>query len=97
LAHQIKHALDRSRTITTASDRGELGETNGESAAHATSLNEHVDVSLGRIAVRKPAAYGPKVPDASKFRATMPEIEDADVRVHLAPKRTPKMQSAQRV
>ncbi len=45
---------------------------------------EHVDISLGRAAVRKPEAHGPTIPNVSKFRATKPGIEDADVHVCLA-------------
>jgi hypothetical protein len=85
LADQIEHALDDTRAITTPLDRPELGGTNGENAAHASTSNEHVDVSLGRIAVRKPGAREPKMPNVSKFRATKPRIEDADVHVRFAP------------
>src|ERR1700730_4190322 len=84
LAYRIKHALDDTCWITPALDRPELGGTNGENAAHASILNEHVDVSLGRVAVRKPGAHEPKMPNVSKFRANKPRIEDA--RARLAPK-----------
>jgi hypothetical protein len=40
--------------------------------------NEHVDVSLGRVAVRKPGAHEATIPNVSKFRATKPRIEDAE-------------------
>jgi hypothetical protein len=57
-----------------------LGGTNGENAAHASMFlgNEHVDVSLGRVAVRKPGAHEATIPNVSKFRATKPRIEDAE-------------------
>jgi hypothetical protein len=45
---------------------------------------EHVDISLGRVAVRKPGAHEPNMPNVSKFRATKPRIEDADAHVCLA-------------
>src|SRR6266849_9054437 len=58
---------------------------NGENAAHASIYleKEHVDVSLGRVAVWNPGAYEPKMPNVSKFRATKPRIEEADVHVRL--------------
>src|ERR1700694_4922777 len=74
LAHRIEHALDDTRAITTPLDRPELGGTNGQNAAHASILNEHSDVSLGRVAVRKPGAHEPKMPNVSKFRANKPRI-----------------------
>jgi hypothetical protein len=54
--------------------------------AHASIFlgNEHLDVSLGRVAVRKAGAHEPTMPDVSKFRATKPRIEDADVHVRFA-------------
>jgi hypothetical protein len=50
-----------------------LGVTKGENAAHTCIFLafEQVDVSLGRAAVRKPGAHGPKLPNASKFRAIL--------------------------
>ena len=42
-------------------------------------------LSLGRVAVRYPGAHEPKMPNVSKFRATKPGIEDADVHVRFAP------------
>jgi hypothetical protein len=49
-----------------------LGVTKGKNAAHTCIFLafEQVDVSLGRAAVRKPGAHGPKLPNAGKFRAT---------------------------
>ena len=38
-------------------------------------------LSLGRVAVRYPGAHEPKMPNVSKYRATKPRIEDADVHV----------------
>ncbi len=62
-----------------------MGGTNGENAAHASIFlgNEHLDLSLGRVAVRNPEAHEPKMPNGSKFRATKPRIEKADVHVRL--------------
>jgi hypothetical protein len=75
-----EHALDDARAITTPLDRPELGGTNGENAAHASIClgNQHVDVSLGRVAVRKPGAHEATIPNISKFRATKARIEDAE-------------------
>ena len=80
-AHQIELALDDTRAITAPLDRPGLSGTNGENAAHASIFlgTEHVDASLGRAAVRKPVAHEPNMPNVSKFRATKPRIEDADV------------------
>src|SRR3977135_265210 len=99
LAHQIEHAWDDTRAPAPL-DRPELGGTNGENAAHASIFlgNEHVDLSLGRIAVRNPGAHEPKMPKVSKFRATKPRIEDADVHVRFGswPRENSEVQSAYR-
>jgi hypothetical protein len=65
-------------------DQPELGGIERENAASASIFlaDEHVDVPLGCAAVRKPGAHAPKMPHASKFRATKPGIEGAEV---LAP------------
>jgi hypothetical protein len=85
LAHQIEHALDDTRAITAPLGRPELGGANGENAAHESIFlgNEHLDLSLGRVAVRNPEAHEPKMPNVSKFRATKPRIEEADVHVRF--------------
>src|ERR1700682_6103119 len=100
LAHQIEHALDDTRAITAPWDRPELGGTNGENSAHASIFlgNEHDDLSLGRVAIRNPGAHEPKMPNVSKFRATKPRIEDADVHVRFGswPRENSDVQSAYR-
>jgi hypothetical protein len=48
-----------------------------------------LSLSLGRVAVRYPGAHEPKMPNVSKFRATKPGIEDADVHVRFAPQKRP--------
>ena len=77
LAAQIEHALDDTRAITAPLDRPELGGTDGENADHASIFLgiEHVEVSFGRVAVRKPGAHEPKMPNVCKFRATKPRID----------------------
>jgi hypothetical protein len=77
LAHQIEHGLNDTRAITAPLDRPELGGINGENVAHASIFlgNEHLDVSLGRVALRKTGAHEPTMPDVSKFRTTKPRIE----------------------
>jgi hypothetical protein len=77
--------LDDTGAITAALDRPELGGNNGENAAHASIFlgNEYVDLSLGRVALQKPGTHEPKMPNVSKFRATKPRTEDADVYVNL--------------
>jgi hypothetical protein len=50
--------------------------------------NECVDLSLGRVALQKPGAHEPKLPNVSKFRATRPRTEDADVHVNFGSKPT---------
>src|ERR1700726_1730165 len=83
LANKIEHGLDDPRAITAPLDRPELGGINGENAAHASIFlgKEHLDVSLGRVALRKAGAHEPTMPDVSKFRTTKPRIEDADMHV----------------
>jgi hypothetical protein len=63
-----------------------LGSTSAENAPDASIFleNEHVDLSLGRVAVRNPGAHDPKMPNVSKFRATKPKNEDAGVHVRFA-------------
>jgi len=97
---QAENALDDTGAITAPLDRPELGGTNGENAAHASIFlgNEHVDLSLGRVAIRNPGAHEPKMPNVSKFRATKPRIEDADVHVRFGswPRENSDVQSAYR-
>jgi hypothetical protein len=82
--------LDDTGAITAPLDRPGLGGNNGENAAHASIFlgNECVDLSLGRVALQKPGAHEPKMPNASKFRATRPRTEDADVHVNFGSKPT---------
>jgi hypothetical protein len=84
LAHQIEHALDDTRAITAPLGRPELDGTNGENAAHASIFwGMNISTSLGRVAVRNPEAHEPKMRNVSKFRATKPRIEEADVHVRF--------------
>jgi hypothetical protein len=80
---QIEHALDDTGAITAPFDRPELGGTSAENTPDAAFFleNEHVDLSLGRVAVY---AHEPKMPNVSRFRATKPRIEDAGVHVRFA-------------
>jgi hypothetical protein len=82
--------LDDTGAITAPLDRPGLGGNNGENAAHASIFlgNEYVDLSLGRVALQKPGAHEPKMPNVSKFRATRPRTEDADVYVNFGSKLT---------
>jgi hypothetical protein len=88
LAHQIEHALDDTRAITPPLGGPELGGPNDENAAHASIFlgNEHLDLSLGRVAVRNPEAHEPRMANVSKFRATEPRIDGADVQVRVGSK-----------
>jgi len=53
-----------------------------------------VDLFLGRAAVQKPGTHEPKMPNVSKFRATKPRIEDADVHVRFGSKSCPQAELA---
>jgi hypothetical protein len=83
--------LDDAAAITAALDRPGLGGNNGENAAHASIFlgNEYVDLSRGRVALRKPGgARAEETQCVSKFRATKPRTEDADVYVNFGSKPT---------
>ena len=62
-----------------------VGLTNGENAGHASIFlgNEHLDLSLGCVAVRNPEAHEPNMPNVSKFRTTKSRVEEADVHVRF--------------
>src|ERR1700730_13513083 len=77
LAHQIEHGRDDTRAITAPLDRPELGGINGENAAHASIFfgKGNLDVSLGRVAVRKAGATSRRCPMLASFAPPSQELK----------------------
>src|SRR6202163_637653 len=73
LAHQIEHALDDARAITTPLDRARVGSTNGENAAHASIFLGNERVSSLSLSLSLSLSRPRRGPESGSARA-----EDAE-------------------